>query len=74
MKEKVFTNFDKIIADIPNGSVIMISGFAGPGTPRNLINALAKTTIKDLTIVCNTPGRWGDSRMDAGALILNGQV
>ena len=53
MKEKVFTNFDKIIADIPNGSVIMISGFAGPGTPRNLINALAKTTIKDLTIVSN---------------------
>ncbi len=74
MKEKIFTNFDKIIADIPNGSVIMISGFAGPGTPRNLINALAKTPIKDLTIVCNTPGRWGDSRMDAGALILNGQV
>lgn len=52
----------------------MISGFAGPGTPRNLINALAKTPVSNLTIICNTPGRWGDGRIDAGVLIRNGQV
>ena len=74
MKEKIFTSFNKIIADIPDGSVIMISGFAGPGTPRNLINALAKTKTTNLTIICNTPGRWGDTRMDVGTLISNGQV
>lgn len=52
----------------------MISGFAGPGTPRNLIDALLSQGAINLTIIANTPGRWADDRIDGGALCRNGQV
>jgi 3-oxoadipate CoA-transferase alpha subunit len=70
VKNKVFDSFDEAVAGIPDGARIMFSGFAGPGTPRNLIAALARQGAKNLVAITNAPGRWGDSdRVDLSLLI-----
>jgi len=57
---KVFETFDSAVAGIPDGAVIMIGNFAGPGgTPYYLIQALARHGAKGLTIIANTAGGIG---------------
>ena len=58
---KVFASFDEAVADVPDGSVILIGGF-GPadGCPSHLIRALARQGAKNLTLVANTPGHGRD--------------
>jgi 3-oxoacid CoA-transferase A subunit len=57
---KIYDGFDAVVADIPNGAIIMIGHFAGPGgTPYYLIQALRKQGAKDLTIIANTAGGIG---------------
>ena len=69
MKNKRYDSFDAAVADIPDGATIMFSGFAGPGTPRNLIAALLRQGAKGITAIANSPGRWADTKMDLGKLI-----
>lgn len=43
MMNKVMETFDEAVADVPDGAVIMIGNFAGPGGfPYYLIHALRK--------------------------------
>lgn len=57
---KVFANADAAVKDIPDGSVIMLGNFAGPGgTAFYLINALKKQGARGLTIIANTAGGIG---------------
>jgi 3-oxoacid CoA-transferase A subunit len=57
---KIYETFDKAVADIPDGAIVLIGNFAGPGgTPYFLIQALAKQGAKNLTIVANTAGGIG---------------
>jgi 3-oxoacid CoA-transferase A subunit len=75
MKNKVYDTFDAAVADIPDNMAIMFSGFAGPGTPRNLIAALHRQGAKGIHAIANAPGRWGDSdRVDLSLLIQNHRV
>ena len=75
MQNKVFRDFDEAVADIPNGSTVMIPGFAGPGTPRNLIAALLRQGAKDLTAISNHPGAGpNDGQVDLGALVEAGRI
>jgi 3-oxoadipate CoA-transferase alpha subunit len=49
---KAIATFDEAVADIPDGAIIGISNFAGiVMTPQNLIQAVARKSPKDLTIV-----------------------
>ena len=66
MNVKVYESFASAVADIPDGASVMFSGFAGPGTPRNLIAALLDQGAKGLTAIANSPG-W---RADVGAIDL----
>lgn len=60
MINKVVETFDQAVADVPDGAVIMIGNFAGPGgTPCYLIRALAKQGATNLTIIANTAGGIG---------------
>ena len=60
MINKVFETFEEAVRDVPDGAVIMIGNFAGPGgTPFYLIQALRKQGAKNLTIVANTAGGIG---------------
>ncbi len=57
---KIMKSFDEAVADIPDGSIILIGNFAGPGgTPFYLIQALRNQGAKNLTIVANTAGGIG---------------
>ena len=68
MRNKVCQSFDEAVADIPDGSTILFPGFAGPGTPRNLITALLRQGAKGLIGVTNSPG-GRDDQVDVGVLI-----
>ena len=82
--DKVAKSFDEAVSDIPDGAMLMIDGFAGPGgTPQNLIRALRDHGARDLTIVSNTAGLAsvigfgtipGTRPIDIGVLIDNEQV
>lgn len=57
---KVFETFDEAVRDVPDGAVIMIGNFAGPGgTPFYLIQALRRQGARNLTIIANTAGGIG---------------
>ena len=81
---KIVSSFADAVADIPNGAILMIDGFAGPGgTPQNLIRALRDHGASDLTIISNTAGLAsvigfgtipGDRPIDIGILVENDQV
>ena len=60
MVNKIIDTFDEAVADIPDGAIVMIGNFAGPGgTPYYLINALRNQGARNLTIVANTAGGTG---------------
>ena len=60
MINKVYDNFAAAVADIPDGSVIMLGNFAGPGGfPVNLCRALRNQGARELTIIANTAGGIG---------------
>ena len=72
---KIYPDFAAAVADVPDGAVIAFGGFAGPGTPYNLIRALLTQGAKRLTCIANTTGGAHQPRMpDIGMLVENGQV
>ena len=53
--DKVYRNFAEVVKDIPDGAVIMMDGFGGPGgMPRYLILALRDQVLPP-TINYETP-------------------
>jgi 3-oxoadipate CoA-transferase alpha subunit len=57
-RNKTVATFAEAVADIKDGSSILIGGF-GPGTPHNLVNALFEQGAKDLTLILNSAGTGG---------------
>ncbi len=53
---KVVANAEDAVRDIPNGAVIMSGGFGLCGNPENLISALHRRGVRDLTIISNNCG------------------
>ncbi len=53
---KVYQNANDAIADINDGSTLMLGGFGLCGIPENCIAALVKKGIKDLTCISNNAG------------------
>ncbi len=47
---KVVANAEDAVRDIPNGAVIMSGGFGLCGNPENLISALHRSGVRDLTM------------------------
>ena len=70
---KVYGSLDEAVADIPDGSNIMMAGFGPPGTPRNLIGALLRQGAKNLTGISNSHGFPG-AHMDIGRLVEAGRM
>ena len=81
---KIVPTFEEAVSDIPDGAMLMIDGFAGPGgTAQNLIRALRDHGAKNLTIISNTAGLAsvigfgtlpGDRPVDIGILVDNEQI
>jgi 3-oxoacid CoA-transferase subunit A len=53
---KVYANADAAIADIPDGATIMAGGFGLCGIPENLIDALQRKGVRNLTVISNNAG------------------
>ena len=53
---KVFAGADEAIADIQDGATVMVGGFGLCGIPENLIRALVKKGVKNLTTISNNVG------------------
>jgi len=59
------------VRDIPDGASIMIGGFGLCGNPENLIRALVKKGVKNLTTMSNNAGVDG---FGVGLLLAAGQI
>src|SRR5499425_2577638 len=53
---KVVSNADEAVRDISDGATIMVGGFGLCGIPENLIRALVKRGVKNLTTISNNVG------------------
>jgi 3-oxoacid CoA-transferase subunit A len=68
---KVVANADEAIRDISDGAAIMVGGFGLCGIPENLIRALVRKGVKNLTTISNNAGVDG---FGLGLLLAAGQI
>ena len=68
---KVVANADEAIRDIQDGARIMVGGFGLCGIPENLIRAVARKGVKNLTVISNNAGV---DDFGLGVLLQNRQV
>ena len=67
----VVEDADEAVAGIEDGSTVLIGGFGPAGQPVELIDALIRSAVQDLTVVNNNAG---NGRVGLAALLANGQV
>jgi 3-oxoadipate CoA-transferase, alpha subunit len=67
----VVDDADEAVAGIEDGSTVLIGGFGPAGQPVELIDALIRNGVQDLTVVNNNAG---NGRVGLAALLANGQV
>ena len=74
-REKVYSSPETALADVFEGAVVLVGGFAGCGLPQSLLRALHDKGVGGLTCVF-FPGFWPDSNaiFDVTQLVANGQV
>lgn len=68
---KVVASAEEAIQDVFDGATIMVGGFGLCGMPENLIRALARKGVKNLTTISNNVGVDG---LGMGLLLANGQI
>src|SRR5215471_11448407 len=68
---KVVAGAEEAIRDVTDGATIMVGGFGLCGMPENLIRALARKGVKNLTTISNNAGVDG---FGMGLLLANGQI
>jgi 3-oxoacid CoA-transferase subunit A len=68
---KVVTNADEAVHDISDGATVMVGGFGLCGIPENLIRALVRKGVKNLTTMSNNAGVDG---FGIGLLLAAGQI
>ena len=68
---KLVANADEAVRDIPDGASIMIGGFGLCGIPENLIQALKRKNVRNLTTISNNVGVDG---FGLGFLLANHQI
>jgi 3-oxoacid CoA-transferase len=64
-------SFEQVPALVPSGSTVMVGGFGLVGAPLHLLDALAASDVRDLTVISNNLGEPG---LGLGKLLRNGQV
>jgi 3-oxoacid CoA-transferase subunit A len=68
---KVVSSADEAIRDVQDGATLMVGGFGLCGIPQDLITALVRKGVKNLTTISNNAGvdEWG-----LGKLLATGQI
>lgn len=75
--DKLVKSSDEAVRDINDGAVIMSAGFGLCGIPENLIRALVRKGVKDLTVIGNNLGSTDSSDGELygiGLLARSGQM
>jgi 3-oxoacid CoA-transferase subunit A len=68
---KVMTSFAEAVADVADGSVLIVGGFGLSGCPEHTIAALCDLGVKDLVVVSNN---CGVDDFGLGLLLQNRQI
>ena len=71
---KVFSSAAEAVADIPGGAIVMVGGYAVPGTPQGLVSALISQGACELTCIS---GPWygkDPDLVDVPRLVASGRV
>jgi len=68
---KLVANADEAVRDVFEGATIMVGGFGLCGIPENLIRALVRKGVKNLTTISNNAGVDGQGM---GLLLSAGQI
>jgi 3-oxoacid CoA-transferase subunit A len=68
---KVVASADEAVADVQDGATVMVSGFGLCGNPENLIAALHRKGVKNLTLVSNN---CGTTELGLGVLLQARQI
>ena len=71
MIDKIVASVADALADVKDGSTVLVGGFGGAGMPNELIDGLIAQGAKDLTIVANNAGSGEEG---LAALLKAGQV
>mgnify|MGYP001144418576 FL=1 len=66
-----FISIEEAGSKVKDGMTIMVGGFLANGTPNKIVDALAKSGVKNLTLICNDTA-YPDKGV--GQLIANKQV
>ena len=66
-----FISIVEAVSKVKDGMTIMVGGFLANGTPNKIVDALAKSGVKNLTLICNDTA-YPDKGV--GQLIANKQV
>jgi 3-oxoacid CoA-transferase subunit A len=69
--QKVVASAEEAIRDVFDGASIMVGGFGLCGNPENLLRALVRKGVKNLTTISNNAGVDG---FGIGLLLANGQL
>ena len=73
-----FVSIEEAVKLIPDGASIMFGGFMGCGNAHKFIDALSKSGVKDLTMICNDGsmpgGPMGEDYYGVAKLVHNRQI
>src|SRR4051794_17986772 len=72
MIDKFERSLDSVFDGMHNGSSVFVGGFGSPGCPFGLLGGLARSKLKNLTIIANNGGTGTDRGISL--LLKNGQV
>ena len=77
-RNKVYSSPEEAVADVLDGAVVLIAGFAGCDWPEGLLGGLSSSGVGNLTVVCQGvwPGLSSQNRGIVGidSLVTGGQV
>ncbi len=71
MSVAIVPTTDDAVAGVEDGATVLIGGFGTAGQPMELIEALIRTAVRDLTVVNNNAG---NGERGLAALLTSGQV
>lgn len=71
MINKIFSSVEAAVADVKDGSTVLIGGFGNAGMPFALVDALIAQGARDLTVVSNNAG---NADHGLAALLKTGRV
>ena len=69
MKKEI--TLEQAVSYVKDGMTVMVGGFLGVGAPLQIMDALAESGVKDLTVICNDTA-FPDKSL--GNLVVNKQI